>query len=284
MHPLGQRHPLRAFNNWIAWQIRSRILPGPHVVDFVGQTRLQVTRSMHGATGNIYCGLHEFEDMAFAMHLLREGDLFVDVGANIGSYSILASGVCGAETVAIEPSPEAADALQANVDLNGLNDKVHIWRCAVGAQTGTVRLTQGFDCVNRVVDGAGEELSIEVPQQTLDELLNGEPPTLLKIDVEGYEHAVLRGATATVAHPDLLAVIVEANGSGRRYGVGDDAVFRLLEAAGLRRAAYNPLTRRVSTETPHDRTTANVLFVRDLRKVQARVSIAPRRSILGQSL
>lgn len=52
---------------------------------------------MTGATGNIYVGLHEFEDMAFLLHVLRRTDLFVDVGANIGSYTILAGGAAGAK-------------------------------------------------------------------------------------------------------------------------------------------------------------------------------------------
>ena len=57
---------------------------------------------MTGATGNIYAGLHEFVDMAFCLHLLRSGDLFVDVGANIGSYTVLASKVAGANSVTLE--------------------------------------------------------------------------------------------------------------------------------------------------------------------------------------
>jgi thymidylate synthase len=60
---------------------------------------------MTGATGNIYAGLHEFEDMAFLLHLLRSEDMFADVGSNIGSYTILASGVVGAKSVAFEPVP-----------------------------------------------------------------------------------------------------------------------------------------------------------------------------------
>ncbi len=58
---------------------------------------------MTGATGNIYAGLHEFDDMAFFLHLLRPEDMFADVGSNIGSYTILASGVVGAKSVAFEP-------------------------------------------------------------------------------------------------------------------------------------------------------------------------------------
>ena len=56
-------------------------------------------------TGNIYCGLVEFADMAFVLHVLRAGDLFVDIGANAGAYTLLASSVAGAKTTCFEPAP-----------------------------------------------------------------------------------------------------------------------------------------------------------------------------------
>jgi hypothetical protein len=64
----------------------------PVVVPFVGDTRLLVARGMRGATGNVYVGLHEFEEMAFALHALRPSSRFIDVGANVGSYTVLAAG------------------------------------------------------------------------------------------------------------------------------------------------------------------------------------------------
>ena len=73
---------------------------------------------MTGATGNIYAGLHEFNDMAFCLHLLRSGDLFVDVGANIGSYTVLASKVAGANSITLEPVPQTFERLKRNVNIN----------------------------------------------------------------------------------------------------------------------------------------------------------------------
>jgi len=46
-----------------------------------------------GVTGNIYTGLHEFSSMGYLLHVLREGDLFVDVGANVGL--LYHTGLCG---------------------------------------------------------------------------------------------------------------------------------------------------------------------------------------------
>ena len=96
-HPLTRDRKLRAFSRLLRWQVESR-LRHEVIVPWVEGTRLAARRGMAGATGNIYCGLHEFEDMAFVLHFLRPGDFFADVGANIGSYTVLASGVCKART------------------------------------------------------------------------------------------------------------------------------------------------------------------------------------------
>ena len=73
---------------------------------------------MRGATGNIYAGLHEFIDMIFRLYFLQPDDLFLDIGANVGSYTILASGVCGAETWAFEPDPDSASFLRRNFKMH----------------------------------------------------------------------------------------------------------------------------------------------------------------------
>ena len=92
-HPLNVRGGrLAAIGRVFRWQLASRLLPGPIALPYVGDTWLFATRGMTGATGNWYCGLHEVAEMAFVLHLLRPDDHFVDVGANVGSYTILAGG------------------------------------------------------------------------------------------------------------------------------------------------------------------------------------------------
>src|SRR5580704_11332471 len=79
-HPLGSRNRRAAFERWIRWQVAIRLAQGAMIVPFVHPARLAVKAGMMGATGNVYLGLHEFEDMALVMHALHEGDLFLDVG------------------------------------------------------------------------------------------------------------------------------------------------------------------------------------------------------------
>src|SRR5262249_15331008 len=115
--------------------------------------RLAARRGMTGATGNIYARLHEFADMAFTLHFLRPDDLFLDVGANIGSYTLLASGVCKARTISFEPDPQTMGLLRRNIDLNGVDGCVLLEQTAVGAEDGEVEFTLGRDTGNQVTQG-----------------------------------------------------------------------------------------------------------------------------------
>ena len=104
-HPLTARYPAGAFWRYGRWQIESRLRPEVEV-DWIEGTKLVARNGMTGATGNIYCGLHEFADMAFVIQMLRPGDLFVDIGANIGSYTVLSIGtVRCAVNRSLSPTP-----------------------------------------------------------------------------------------------------------------------------------------------------------------------------------
>ncbi len=137
-HPLAKRAKLRALWNILSWQMRTRLSGGMHKVRWIDNAVLLARKRMTGATGNIYYGLHEFEEMGFLIHLLRPGDLFVDVGANIGSYTILAASVRKAEVIAFEPDPGTHRLLMANIEANAIGSKVQVVQKAVGAEEGVI--------------------------------------------------------------------------------------------------------------------------------------------------
>src|SRR5207249_1807294 len=130
-HPMNRDRKIAALAGYLGWQIASR-LKSEINFRWIDGAVLQVKRGMTGATGNIYCGLHEFADMGFVLHLLRAGELFLDVGANIGSYTVLASKICGARTIAFEPAPDAAAMLERNVAANDITERVRAHRIALG--------------------------------------------------------------------------------------------------------------------------------------------------------
>ncbi len=67
---IGGRQPAACCGRWLRWQIGSPLLPYPVEVAWVEKSRLVMERGMTGATGNFYCGLHEFPDMALLLHYM----------------------------------------------------------------------------------------------------------------------------------------------------------------------------------------------------------------------
>jgi FkbM family methyltransferase len=164
-------------------------------------------------------------DMALAIRrLLRTGDVFLDVGANIGFFSVLAGCIVGetGRVVAFEPHPDALATLRAAIAVNGLSAIVDIVEAAVGNAMGTVRLFLSDDPVLSTLDPARSpardhftfDRSIEVRQLTLDGWLAERQhlaPRIraIKIDVEGAEADVVHGMRRTLAACPRAAILCE---------------------------------------------------------------------------
>jgi len=270
-HPLASRNLPEAIRLWLKWQIGSRILTMPIVVPFVGTAQLVAELGMTGATGNIYTGLHEFVDMAFCLHLLRVGDLFVDVGANIGSYTVLASKVVGANSLAIEPVRETYQRLRRNINLNDISLLVDSRCCAVGKNHGLIKFSSDMDTTNQVVDNDYLGKSIEVPVKSLDHILEELQPTLIKIDVEGFEPEVIEGARKTLTLNSILAVLLETV---------DLKIEKTLRESGFEPASYDPFQRELKISL-NNHLSSNYLWIRNLSEIKDRCKSAPRYQVLG---
>jgi FkbM family methyltransferase len=282
-HPLGRINRWRTLNRFLRWQVGSRLVAAPVAVPFVNETRLLVPTGMQGATGNMYVGLLEFEPMGFLLHVLRPQDLLLDVGANVGVYAVLAAGGCGADVIAFEPVSETARNLEVNIRINDLGGSVETRRCVVGRASGSVEVSTDRDTTNRVVDGqrASEDGSIRPTERIRSERLDDvdvirtdpEARVFLKVDVEGFEVEVLEGAARLLHDPNLLAVIIEINGSGATFGHSDERILEVLAQAGFTEVTYDPIRRSLVERPSPD---ATRIFVRDVDQVLRRIETASR--------
>lgn len=270
-HPLNRVDRLNALSRVLRWQLGARLLPGACALPFVDDTHLFVTHGMTGATGNWYCGLHEVDEMAFVLHALRPGELFMDVGANIGSYTVLAAGAVGADVISIEPVPATFNALRRNVRLNDLGAQVHCVNAGLGEGEGELRFTSGRDTANHVLASGERGDGVVVPVRRLDDLCAERIPAIIKIDVEGYEQAVIAGGGATLANEQLQAVIMETNGSKHRYGWDDEHLIETMHRYGFTTCAYDPFARQMK---PAPTGAANTVFCRNIAAAQHRVDQA----------
>lgn len=271
-HPLTRKAPWRAWIRFGKWQVRSRF-QNEVLIGWVGGQTLAVRHGMTGATGNVYVGLHEFVDMMVPLHYLKEDDLFLDVGANVGTYTVLASGVCKAKTIAFEPDPSTLCRLKRNLEINRLEERVTVYECALGAKRGNVAFTVGLDTKNRI-SNTGDKETRTVQMEALDEIVSASRPALMKIDVEGAELAVLLGAEGVLVDPSLKIIETENNST---------EVARILSIHGFEIAYYDPFRRELSRH-PLGYAPANTLYVRDWPFVADRLSSGPRIEVLGQKI
>jgi len=275
-HPLNRRMMLRNLPGMVRWYLCTRLLDGaPVIVPFVNGSRLIAVPGRWGSEANALCGLHEFADMGFLLHLLRPPDLFCDIGANVGSFTILASAARGARTRAFEPITDTFADLTANIVVNKVEDLVKASRMALGRGPGELRFTTTQDTTNHVAlaGDAGNAQAVDV--DSLDRQLAGEMPTMLKVDVEGWEQEVLLGARETLTKPSLLAVILELNGSGDRYRFADDDTHQIMLDAGFRPYQYAPFERLLTDLDSNHNRGGNTLYLRNVDEVRSRVEAAP---------
>jgi FkbM family methyltransferase len=276
-HPLNRNGRLRALERYLRWQIGSRILPGPVVLKWVGGAKLMVRPGDTGITQNIYCGLQDFAEMAYLLHVLTPRDLFVDVGANVGAYTVLACTAKGARGYCFEPVPSTFVRLRDNLLINDLSSRVTALNLGVADKEGELTFTSSGGTLNHVAtDGDQRVPTVSVPVRTLDQLLAGESPSFLKIDVEGFETAVLRGAECTLSNPALHSILIELNGAGSKYGFDEASIVRMLNDYGFSSYLYDPLTRELSLLASKNETSDNTLFLRGESEVQERLRQAPR--------
>lgn len=251
---------------------------------WVNGLRFLARPGMAGIVKNIYTGLADFSEMAFLLHFLRSEDLFVDVGANVGSYTLLASGVCRARSIAVEPIPSSYEVLNRNLQLNDLQTLVTVHGLGIGSEADTLFFTTELDALNRVIEpqqrrGVGREGVSPIRVVTLDELLARRRANLVKVDVEGYELEVLKGAREVLTREDLKCVIIEMV-----HAEDLAAIHTLLVKNGFSPGSYDPFSRSIAPMDDFNHDRHNTLYLRDMPAVQERVETGTEFSVLGISL
>jgi FkbM family methyltransferase len=202
-HPANQSAKTASIVRAVRFQARGRVLRKRTVVPLGDRSRLWAELHWTASSRAAYSNPPDLEMLVWK-HRLGPDDLFVDIGANVGIYSILGA-ERGACVIAVEPDPETARRLRANAELNSY--RIEILECAVADRGGTELFTVGLDCLNHFAD-PGSSATREVPVRTLDDIVGDRRVCGVKIDVEGAELRVLEGARCALSEQriDLLQV------------------------------------------------------------------------------
>jgi FkbM family methyltransferase len=184
-----------------------------------------------------FTGEYERRLSRLVVDLGSKGGTFVDVGANIGYFSLLWAASHPQSTVhAFEASPKNLPLLRRNVHTNNLDDQIKIYDCALGRDTGPAAFDLGPEGVSGwgglSIDAAGANI-VQVPVKRLDEVLGEAYIDLLKIDVEGADTWVLMGASELLRTKRIRHIWFEQNSVRMaRLGIPQDAAQSFLRSNG----------------------------------------------------
>lgn len=223
-------------------------LPGDHLVSTLpGGERIRAAARYRQLSWNP-------EEYRAFRGAVRPGSVVLDVGANVGSYTLLFAMWAGpaGRVFAFEPAPEAREGLRVHVALNGVTERVEIVPAAAAASVGSARFQiDGASGGNAIASGAGSGTpSIEVETTTIDAFCEHRRvrPDVIKIDVEGAELAVLKGARRTLASPNVQAFLEFHPSVWTSRGVTRDALRAELAGQGLAAEPLEPSLDIWSTE------------------------------------
>lgn len=222
----------------------------------------------------------EVDEIEFMQMFLKEGDTFIDIGANIGLFSLMASGIVGdsGKVICYEPSPTTFTRLQENISLNNFRN-IEARNIGLSDTNGILKLNiseSGYEAWNTFAGNSQDnyfQKAVEVNVSALDDELTGidkSKISLLKIDVEGWEKFVLKGASRFFSDysPVLMIEFTEANTFSAGYLVQD--IYDMLQEIGyswisFREGKLFPAEKKL--HYPYE----NLIACRDITSVEKRL-------------
>jgi FkbM family methyltransferase len=195
-HPANRRCRVRSLARSAGWQIWKRLIGKPFNFTIYDDVKVRCFSDGHEAGRIIYFnGWPDPAEMMFTKRFLRQGDRYIDAGANIGIYTLLAAKLVGetGHVVAFEPDLKAFSRLSGNIRDNGLTNAVTLRQAALAGAKGTAEFTAGIDSGNSLAYLAPKAARTQtVELTTLDSELGGDTYAMCKMDLEGAEFVAWR--------------------------------------------------------------------------------------------
>jgi FkbM family methyltransferase len=278
-HPYNRRRPVFALYRLARWQFHKRWSSDGKAYRYWGTRDIVCYPDSRESMWLIYNYYMDWDEFHFIQRYVKNDSVVLDVGANIGIYTLWLSQYVGdrGSVIAFEPDPQNHQRCAENLQRNRL-DSVRLEQVALSDRSGTLQFSVGEDTENHLLpqDAAGAACTY-VEATTLDEYCRQHGIAsidFMKVDVEGAELMVLQGAANLLRDSRIGVLQLELNDALQKYGLQRADVVQLLESYGYRLYTYRCGRNELGRIEHVGNAPQNVYAIRDIDVVRSRLGTA----------
>lgn len=224
----------------------------------------------------------ETDEIVFLNTFLDPGDTFIDIGANVGLFSLYASKKVGPQgsVIAFEPSSATSQRLLENIQLNGLKN-ISVFKLGLSDKSEILELNisiNGYEAWNTFVKSADDKFSRteKVQVKSFDDFcrenaFSTDKVALIKLDVEGFEINVLKGASGLLSKEEAPVFMVEyTDDNALAAGHCCHEIYKLLNSYGYEWYAFNAIDGKLTYEPMRlNYPYKNLIAIKDIKSSRA---------------
>lgn len=242
--PFNKKHPLRALFRFFGWKLIRLLKLQNLKVKFWKNCYLYINHDSFQSMWLMYNYIVDWEEFLFIHYYLRKNSIVFDIGANMGFYSIwMSRSVCELGKIhSFEPNTENFNRLSHNILVNQFNGQFIPNKLAVSSKNGKMKMTNGFDGENHLVDSNFGGSSSIIDVVCLDYYCNQHKINkidFIKIDVEGFELDVLKGGINQLTKKNIDVIQLELNGTLINSGSTKQDLISFVEEIGYQFCIYD---------------------------------------------
>lgn len=277
-HPYNRKRPFFAIFRYVRWQLNKQIRKKPIIYRFWNCRRIICFPDSLETMWLIYNYIMDWEEFNFIKRYLKPADIAFDVGANIGIYTLWISIFIGhkGNLISFEPDPDNYRRCLEQLKLNQLNN-IKLEQIALADRTGDMRFNAKKDVESHLLFNEKTSTdSIIVNTTTLDDYCfknNIKKINFLKIDTEGVDYFVLRGAKKVLSEGIVDVIQLEVNELMDKYNISFKELKNLLAVNGYSLCKYNVRKNCVYSINIDKLSNMNIFAVKDIGKVNQRLTI-----------
>lgn len=236
-HPLNQKSKIKTLLRLLWWKVNQLTFQLPALVELVPGRKIICYPDSSSGGLIIYKRLFDYEEMTYLLEHLKKESIFIDIGANIGDYSLIASSIITKRTIhTFEPFQSVLMRLKENIVLNNI-DNIAVHEEVVSDKDGYEYFDFESESEVNHITYTKTKASSRLKCIKLDTFAKSEKLEFidfLKIDVEGAEMKVLKGARHLLKEQKIKTMLLELNKNNQVFGTNNLEIINYLRRLGYK--------------------------------------------------